>query len=138
MFERLTTDPYYVEKYEPEILSRPPEGPWVITLEHVTTEEQCDRLIKLGADRGYTRSKDVGKAKFDGSFDSNVHDTRTSHNTWCLDECYQDETTQTVLGNIENITGIPDENSEYLQLLSYEETQFYAVRFFVFSDEVIH
>ncbi len=127
MFERLTQDPYYVEKFSPEIHSKPPEGPWVITLDNVTTEEQCSKLIQLGADRGYTRSKDVGEVKFDGSFGSKVHETRTSHNTWCLDECYQDEATQAVLTSMENITGIPDHNSEFLQLLRYEETQRYAV-----------
>ena len=127
MFERLTQDPYYVEKFSPEIHSKPPEGPWVITLDNVTTEEQCSKLIQLGADRGYTRSKDVGEVKFDGSFGSKVQETRTSHNTWCLDECYKNEATQAVLKNMENITGIPDHNSEYLQLLQYEETQRYAV-----------
>jgi hypothetical protein len=30
-----------------------------------------------------------------------------------------------VLERIENLTGIPDQNSEYLQILRYEETQFY-------------
>ena len=127
MFERLTTETYYVDKYEPTILSQPPSGPWVITLENVLSEEEAQRLIKLGGDRGYVRSTDVGRRRFDGSFTSKEQDTRTSHNTWCLDECYTDETTQTVLRNLENITGIPDANSEYLQLLRYEETQRYGV-----------
>ena len=127
MFERLTTEQYYIDRYEPTILSQPPEGPWVITLENVATEDQCKRIIQLGADRGYERSADVGKKKFDGTFDAKIQDTRTSHNAWCLEECYRDETNQSVLRNVENITGIPDTNSEYWQLLRYEETQFYAV-----------
>ena len=65
--------------------------------------------------------------KFDGTFDSTVGKDRTSHNTWCLEECYEDEVHQNVLRNVENITGIPDTNSEYWQLLQYEESQFYAV-----------
>ncbi len=127
MFERLTTEPYYVEKYEPAILSQPPEGPWVITLENVMTKQQCQRLIRLGADRGYTRSKTRGREQFDGKFASKVSELRSSHNAWCQEECFRDETTQTVLENLENITGIPDANSEYLQLLRYEETQQYGV-----------
>ena len=103
MFERLTTEPYYVDKYEPTILSQPPSGPWVITLENVLSEEEAQRMIKLGADRGYVRSTDVGVKRFDGTFDSQQKKSRTSHNTWCLDECYTDETTQTVLRNLENI-----------------------------------
>ncbi len=133
MFERLTTETYYVEKYEPTVLSRPPEGPWVITLENLTSKEQCDRMIQLGADRGYERSKAGSKINFDGSRVSKVKETRTSQNTWCQEECYTNETAQAVLGTIENITGIPDTNSEYLQLLRYEETQRYGVsRCFLF------
>jgi prolyl 4-hydroxylase len=109
------------------ILSQPPNGPWVITLENVATEEQCNHIIQLGANRGYERSSDVGRKKFDGTFDTKILDTRTSHNTWCLDECHVDETNQNVLRNVENITGIPETNSEYWQLLQYEETQRYAV-----------
>lgn len=58
MFERLTTDPYYVERFEPTVLSR---DPWIVTLENVATKEECERMIQLGADRGYERSQDVGK-----------------------------------------------------------------------------
>ena len=60
MFERLTTDEYYIKQFEPTIHSQPPDGPWLITLENVATEEECKRMIRLGADRGYERSQDVG------------------------------------------------------------------------------
>ena len=42
---------------------------------------------------------------------------RTSTNAWCVEDCYEDNTTQAVIKRLENITGIPDTNSEYLQLL---------------------
>lgn len=126
MFERLTTEEYYIQKFQPTILSQPPEGPWIITLDNVATEEQCKRIIELGSYRGYERSTDVGEVKYDGTLESLKHDTRTSHNTWCLDECYDDEINQAVISNVENITGIPDGNSEYWQLLQYKETQHYA------------
>lgn len=61
MFERITTEPYYIEKYQPNILSKPPEGPWVITMDNVATEEECEKIIQLGTDRGYERSQDVGE-----------------------------------------------------------------------------
>lgn len=35
--------------------------------------------------------------------------------------------TQKTLGKIEKLTGVPDANSEYLQLLKYEKGQFYKV-----------
>jgi hypothetical protein len=66
--------------------------------------------------------------KFDGTYGSVTQDTRTSHNTWCLDECYENELHQNVIKNVENITGIPDTNSEYWQFLQYDVGQFYKVR----------
>ena len=76
MFERITTDPYY-QQYTPTILSRPgvgvgkfpDDGPWVITLDNVISEEECIKLIELGGVRGYEQSYDVGKKKYDGTFD---------------------------------------------------------------------
>jgi hypothetical protein len=69
----------------------------------------------------------LGCRKFDGTYDSIKQNTRTSHNTWCVEECYQDERNQNVIKRVENITGIPDTNSEYWQFLQYEVGQFYAV-----------
>jgi prolyl 4-hydroxylase len=51
--------------------------------------------------------------------------SRTSSNTWCQEECYRHPVTKQILEKIENMTGIPDSNSEYLQLLKYEEGQYY-------------
>ncbi|KAL3907395.1 MAG: hypothetical protein SGILL_008895 [Bacillariaceae sp.] len=126
LFEKITTDPYYIETYSPNILSQPPNGPWVITMENVATESECKKMIELGAARGYERSQDVGEKKFDGTYAAKQQDTRTSHNTWCLDECYKHTDHQTTIKRVENITGIPDTNSEYWQFLQYEEGQFYA------------
>lgn len=61
MFERLTSEEYYVQRYEPNILSQPPDGPWIITLENVASQEECARMIELGAIKGYERSEDVGE-----------------------------------------------------------------------------
>lgn len=123
MFERLTTDPYY-EKFNPTILSRPgqpigqfEDGPWVVTLHNVLSEEEADRLIELGGVRGYEQSYDVGAKKFDGSYDKHLNKERTSTNAWCVEACYNDTITQDVVLRLENITGVPDTNSEYLQLL---------------------
>ena len=54
MFERILVD---YKHYEPTVHSRPPDGPWVVTLDKFVTYEECDRLIDLGAARGYERSK---------------------------------------------------------------------------------
>jgi prolyl 4-hydroxylase len=126
MFERITTEDYYIQRFQPNILSQPPEGPWVVTVENVATPEECKHLIALGAKRGYEQSQDVGARKFDGTFHAHTSDTRTSSNAWCVEECFEDPTNQNILQTVENITGIPDANSEYWQLLEYEETEFYG------------
>lgn len=67
MFEQLTQEPYLSE-YGVEILSSPAtNGPWVITMENVVSEDEALRLIELGSEEGYERSTDVGKMKMDGT-----------------------------------------------------------------------
>jgi hypothetical protein len=48
---------------------------------------------------------------------------RTSTNTWCDTGCLTDEVTQGILQKMEHLTGIPQHNSEHLQLLRYEPGQ---------------
>lgn len=131
MFEGIVTDEYYKTNYNPQVILKPgmeagaQDAPWVVIVDDFLSEEECDTLIRLGADRGYERSMDVGQKKFDGTYESHLSQGRTSANAWCLEKCYEDEVTQGVLRKIENLTAIPDSHSEYLQLLKYEETQFY-------------
>lgn len=125
-------------KYEPHVLSRPDYvngdteetanykiGPWVVTLDNFVTDEEADRLIELGAAEGYKRSSDVGAMKFDGTFEEKVSDGRTSLNAWCQHACYNDTAAKQVIGRIEEVTNIPEANSEYLQLLKYDVGQYY-------------
>jgi prolyl 4-hydroxylase len=125
-------------KFEPHVLSRPEYvsgdtketadyqiGPWVVTLDKFITDEEADRLIQLGADAGYKRSSDVGKLKFDGTFESDVNSGRTSLNAWCDNACYNDTLAKQVMARIEEVTSIPEANSEYLQLLKYDVGQYY-------------
>lgn len=62
---------------------------------------------------------------WDGTYQSVKQTSRTSANTWCVEDCWKDELNQGVLRRVENITGIPDANSEYWQFLKYEEGQYY-------------
>lgn len=59
------------------------------------------------------------------SLKSSTTRDRTSENSWCRDTCYNDNVTQDVLGKLANLTQIHDKHAEYLQLLKYEEGQFY-------------
>ena len=125
-------------KYNPIALSRPKfksdgtpsgvekDGPWVISLSNFVTDEEADRLVEIGRQQGYQRSADVGKEKPDGSHESSVSDSRTSHNTWCQEKsCYGDPLVAPVIDRIANVTKTKVENSEYLQLLQYEPGQYY-------------
>lgn len=128
MFTNLTTLEKY-KQFEPNVLSRPDYlegdteetadyilGPWVVVLENVVTEEEAERLIELGGIEGYKRSSDVGKLKFDGSYESNVNDGRTSMNAWCQHECYNDTKAKNVIQRVTDIANIPEVNSENLQV----------------------
>jgi prolyl 4-hydroxylase len=124
MFEKIATAPEY-RQYEPKVVSRPPEGPWMILFENALSDEEADRLIELGGNLGYERSADVGDEQPDGTHSKSVNSGRTSTNAWCLGECYVDPIARRIMQRIENITGIPEANSENLQLLRYEKDQFY-------------
>ena len=136
-FLNITTSPEFA-KYQPHVWSRPEYldgdtkttadykiGPWVVTLENFVTDDEADRLIQLGAEEGYARSSDVGEVKFDGTFENNINDGRTSLNAWCQHACYNDTAAKQVMAKIEEVTNIPEANSEYLQLLKYDVGQYY-------------
>ena len=101
--------------------------PWIITFDNFLTPEECQTLIDLGHKAGYERSRDVGKQNFDGSFDGLESTGRTSENAWCsgMKGCRQDEVVQRVMDRMGAVMGIPADNSEDLQILKYEKTQFY-------------
>lgn len=126
------------DKFKPHVHSRPDYadgdnettatyqiGPWVVTFDNFISDEEADRLIELGATEGYKRSSDVGKMRFDGTFENNVNNGRTSENAWCQHSCYNDTMAQEVMRRIAEVTKTPEKNSEYLQLLRYQEGQYY-------------
>jgi prolyl 4-hydroxylase len=139
MFDNIVSNPYYGEKYDITVLSRPyyakdgtaeasnsQIGPWVMTLDNFLSEEEAERLIALGGAIGYERSTDVGEIEDDGSFERVVSQGRTSTNAWCnTDECNDDPVVNAVYERMSNLTQIPIVNSEPLQLLRYTPGQFY-------------
>lgn len=105
------------------------EPPWVITFDNFLTNEECDHMIRLGHKHKYQRSKDVGEQKFDGSFDGHESTSRTSENAWCSDRegCRNDLVASRLHNRMSQVTGIPAQNSEDMQLLKYEVGQFYRI-----------
>jgi prolyl 4-hydroxylase len=106
-----------------EVLSK---DPWVVTIDDFLSDEECTRLIELGGELGYERSEDVGTANFDGTISSVESKDRTSTNAWCTGACFEDPLSEQVHQKIDDLTLLPGENGEYLQLLQYEVGQFYG------------
>ena len=102
-------------------------GPWVITIDDFLTDEECDHLIELGALEGYKKStlQEEDTDEETGETISSQDEYRTSVNSWCMEDCYNDPIAQKVMEKITNATGIPEGNAEYLQLLKYSPGQYY-------------
>lgn len=139
-FHRITTDQEIMQKYQPVIHSHGmPNGvywpenddisdlkysPWVVTLENVLSDNECDRLIKLGKQAGYERSEGISdELNEHGEYDSSTVDYRTSKNTWWYYE--NDPVTIALIERVEELIGIPAQYSESIQLLSYDVGDFY-------------
>ena len=67
MFQKLTSDAF-TSKYKVDVLSSPKsDGPWVITMDGVISNDEADRLIELGTIMGYQRSVTAESQKQDGT-----------------------------------------------------------------------
>jgi len=125
-FQNLVDSPAYQQKnlqvrWSPDKPFRNKPGPWVVTIDDFLSPEECEHMIQLGHQQGYERSTAVDyKKNFDGTFKSKVDDHRTSSTAWCKKECLEDPLAREIIERIENLTGIPSNNSEYMQLLKYE------------------
>lgn len=122
MFERILDDH---QVYAPTVLSRPPEGPWLIHFENFLTDEEAEKLIEWGNTLGFERSTDSGPKNKRGEQMKKVSLARTSSNTWCSNECESDPQIKAVYERIERVTGVPQDHYESLQLLRYDLDQYY-------------
>ena len=95
------------------------ESPWVITLDNFLTDQECQHLIDMGHRNGYERSTDVGHQQVDGSYSVLKSRSRTSENSWCNEKsgCRGDPMVSTIMERLGNVTGIPPNHYEDLQLL---------------------
>jgi len=108
--------------YKPIVLH---EDPWVVVLDEFLTKEEVTDFIAVGAKR-FRRSIDAGKMDANGIFESLKTDVRTSENSWCSSrECYLSDVVQRINQRITAVTGVPQENFEYHQVLRYQPGQYY-------------
>ena len=111
MFERSISDPL-LARYTPIIHSR---DPWIVSFETFLSGEEAERIIKVGG-RGWSRSQ-AG----DG-----VQAVRTSSTAWCdAHHCASDPILARIRKRIANLTLVPERNAEHMQVLKYEQGQFY-------------
>eukprot|EP00555_Chaetoceros_dichaeta_P011197 CAMPEP_0198253590 /NCGR_PEP_ID=MMETSP1447-20131203/3998_1 /TAXON_ID=420782 /ORGANISM="Chaetoceros dichaeta, Strain CCMP1751" /LENGTH=527 /DNA_ID=CAMNT_0043939325 /DNA_START=45 /DNA_END=1628 /DNA_ORIENTATION=- len=91
------------------------DGPWVVTLDNFLSDAECKRLIELGE-----RSSDDAD-----QYEEEENDPSTSLHSWCQSDCYNDPVMEGIIERMSDVTGIPEENSEYLQMLKYSAQQKY-------------
>jgi prolyl 4-hydroxylase len=124
LFERILQGDEF-ERFAPSILSSPnnaKKGPWVVQLDRFASVEECDRLIRLGGEIGYAASLTLGTTHPNGG-----NRGRTSTSAWLTHEqCEADSLVSSLLDRVETLLGIPKNNTEHVQLLRYEESQFYG------------
>jgi prolyl 4-hydroxylase len=141
LYESITTNPAF-EEYGLRILSRPSYapgdtaettdyqlGPWLVVFDNALTDQEADRFVELGSKVGYKQSvtNAVGKKEKDGTIHGTGDIRRTSTTAWCQLDCAEDPTVRGVTNRIATITGIAETNFEAVQILKYEEGQFYKV-----------
>ena len=90
-----------------------------------TSPTPKDALQAVALQYGFSAESFEAALKDQATFDAMENPRRTSTNAWCNNECFKDALTQQVTQRVEDLTGIPANNSEYWQLLKYEEGQEY-------------
>lgn len=89
-------------------------SPWVVTFDHFLTEAECDEIVALMPPSKYERSSNVGGMTENGRFKASFDSTRTSENAWCDGACANASVMIEVARRVEDITGIPMPNAEYM------------------------
>eukprot|EP00957_Ditylum_brightwellii_P109820 8376188-Ditylum_brightwellii.AAC.1 len=139
MFKRITN----LEGTKVHVYSQPTpdseeEKPWVVSLDDFMTEEEIDRILEYGQQTGYQQS---GKT-FNGNHQGQkTTQARTSENSWCGfqiafacpfhsyhqfgDTCFDDPIVEGLLKRVSDVTGVPLQNFNEMQILRYQKNQYY-------------
>ena len=101
--------------FDVKVLSRPPKGPWIVTIDDFLREHEIRALMEKG---GHHFERSLAG---DG-----VSAVRTSKTSWCnVPFCESDPTIKSIKRRVANATGVPLDNSEHVQVLKYETGDFY-------------
>lgn len=109
LFERLLAG---FPQFSPRALSR---DPYVVLMDNFVSAEEAEALL------AHTRPR------FERSLAGDrLSPVRTSHQAWCsTTECLQDALVRGLSQRVAEVTGVPENNHEYVQVLQYEPGQFY-------------
>ena len=111
--------------------------PPVLYFEQLLSEAEADELAERGRRAGYERSTDTGAVKADGTFKRIVSTQRTSENSWCNQQpCVSDQLVLDIQSRLAEVSGVPVENHEFLQMLRYHPGQYYVPHHDFIRDQV--
>ena len=111
-FERALSE---YQSLGPKVLSR---DPWVMSFDNFLSDEEVEAVVKHGEGR-FERSTASGGRK-DDEFIPLKSDIRTSWTTWCdTSACLEDPIVKRIYNRVSNVTRVPADNFEYMQLLRY-------------------
>lgn len=100
---------------EPEMIS---DDPPVLLFHRFIDEQEADAFIAHGKGK-YTESRGVGVDK-DGKMTDVKTEIRTSSHTWCQDAaCLADPMVKRVMARVADVSGTPEDNAEFAQLVYY-------------------
>mmetsp|Transcript_1734 Transcript_1734/g.2758 ORF Transcript_1734/g.2758 Transcript_1734/m.2758 type:complete len:514 (+) Transcript_1734:2-1543(+) len=104
--------------------------PWIVMLDSFMTLEETKRLIQIGYEIGYEASTAISDEvkKDQQQQEQHVHEEwRTSQTAWCDRACQESEPlVNQVVERILLYTGLPRSSMERVQLLKYNDGQFYV------------
>jgi hypothetical protein len=111
-------------EYQAEVLSSDPN---ILYFHNFTSDAEIEELIRVGGAE-FKPSGEGGGLNKDGllaASKSNSHMRRTSESSFCIFECNQNPTLQLITKRAAELVGVPERNVEYIQVLKYNEGQFY-------------
>tara|TARA_A100001015_G_C15040612_1_gene739381 strand:+ start:3401 stop:4414 length:1014 start_codon:yes stop_codon:yes gene_type:complete len=92
-------------------------NPWVVQIENFLKEDEIDSLLKM------CEGKYVRSLAGDG-----VSKSRTSEQCWCQDQtCLNDKNVGAISSKISGMLQSSIQNTEFLQIIRYDEGQFYSL-----------
>lgn len=126
MFQRVVTS-----NPNATVLSQPSEEdlpdntlplPWIVMLDDYLSNEECDWLIAKGTELGFRQTSEItDEIKEDGTFGEKVGQGRTSLDAWCERGCEDQPEAKEIIGRMLSTTGMQLENTEFLEILKYNE-----------------